>query len=68
MDKTPFLQEYNSFQPGMKVRILVGPFKEFRGKILAVNQTAQSVKIAINFFGVREVDAEYDYSQIAPDW
>lgn len=66
MDQTPFLKEDNNLRPGMKVRILVGPFKEFRGKIKEVDQTAQKVITAVNFFG-KDVEAEFDYSQIVLD-
>ena len=43
MDMTPFLKEGNNFKPGMRVRILEGAFKEFRGKILENDQTTQRV-------------------------
>jgi transcriptional antiterminator NusG len=54
------------FKPGMNVRILEGPFKEFRGKIKAVNQATKKVTTIVNFFG-KDVQAEFDYTQIAPE-
>jgi len=33
MDQTPALKESNPLKPGMKVCILEGPYKEFRGTI-----------------------------------
>ncbi len=48
----------------MQIRILQGPFKDFRGKIKEVDQSEQRVKVAVNFFG-REVMAEFSFTQIA---
>ncbi len=55
--------ENEDFKPGMKIRILEGPFKDFRGKIKEVDQAQEQVIAAINFFG-REVKAELNFSQI----
>ena len=64
MDKTPLPKEGNDFKPGMKVRILEGAFKGFRGKILENDQSTQKVIVAVNFFG-KEQDVEFTYSLIA---
>lgn len=66
MNKTPPLKEDPNFKPGMRVRILEGPFKEFRGKIIEIDQAAQTVKVSVNFFG-KDREAGFEYTQIAPD-
>ncbi len=63
MDKISSPKENHDFTPGMKVRILEGAFKEFRGKILENDISGQRVKVAVNFFG-KEREAEFTYSQI----
>jgi len=64
MDQISVLKHNDNFKPGMNVRILGGPFKEFRGKISEVNQTVQKARITVNFFG-KEMQADLNYSQIA---
>ncbi len=54
----------DQFQPGITVRILEGPFKDFIGKIQQVDQSKKRAVIAVNFF-IREVTAELSYSQMA---
>jgi len=66
MSQTPFNKESNVFRPGITVRIQEGPFKDFLGKIIEVDQSTQRVKTAVNFFG-KEIQSEFNYSQITPD-
>jgi len=64
MDKEPSSGKAGDFAPEMKVRILEGPFKDFRGTITKINPSTHKIDIAVNFFG-KEIQAEFDDSQIA---
>ncbi len=58
--------ESDKFRPGMTIRILEGPFKDFRGRVIEVNPSTQRVKTAVNFYG-KAIQSEFGYYQIAPD-
>jgi transcription termination/antitermination protein NusG len=62
MDTLP-KKDYGDFQIGMKVCILEGPFKEFRGVIKEVDQAKRGVKVAVNFFE-RERIVEFRFTQL----
>jgi transcription termination/antitermination protein NusG len=53
-------------KPGMTVRILEGPFKDFRGIITEINPNSLRLKTKVNFFG-KEIDATFNYSQVVPE-
>lgn len=56
----------HEFKPGTRVRILDGPFNDFRGKITEVDPSREHVKVAVNFFG-REVITELSFTQIVQE-
>jgi transcription antitermination factor NusG len=66
MSTTKDENQNNLLKPGMRVCILEGPYKEFRGFIREINPNTQQVKVMINFFG-KEIPAEFTYSQVVPD-
>jgi transcription termination/antitermination protein NusG len=51
-----------SFQIGDTVRIIDGPFAEFRGEIDEINQEKGKIKVLVSFFG-RETPVELDFLQ-----
>jgi transcriptional antiterminator NusG len=51
-----------SFQSGDSVRIIDGPFADFRGVIDEVNQEKGKMKVLVSFFG-RETPVELDFLQ-----
>ena len=51
-----------SFQPGDTVRIIDGPFADFRGEIDEINQEKGKIKVLVSFFG-RETPVELDFLQ-----
>lgn len=51
-----------SFQAGDSVRIIDGPFADFRGVIDEVNQEKGKMKVLVSFFG-RETPVELDFLQ-----
>ncbi len=64
MHQIPVSPKKEEFQPGMKVRILEGPFKEFNGIVREVNHSTGRAVVAVNVFG-REVVEEFGFSQMA---
>lgn len=56
----------HEFKPGTHVRILDGPFNDFRGNITEVDPSREHVKVAVNFFG-REIMVVLSYNQIAQE-
>jgi transcriptional antiterminator NusG len=66
MQSIPIDPKNGPFEPGMQVRILEGPFADFRGIIKAVDLTQEKAVVAINFF-TKEVVAEIRFSQMAQD-
>jgi transcriptional antiterminator NusG len=52
-----------SMSVGDPVRIMDGPFSDFRGTIDEINQEKGKVKVLVSFFG-REVPVELDFLQV----
>jgi len=52
-----------SFALGDTVRIIDGPFADFRGEIDEINQEKGKVKVLVSFFG-RETPVELDFLQV----
>ena len=52
-----------SLSVGDAVRIMDGPFSDFRGTIDEINQEKGKVKVLVSFFG-REVPVELDFLQV----
>jgi transcriptional antiterminator NusG len=48
---------------GDSVRIMDGPFSDFRGAIDEINQEKGKIKVLVSFFG-REVPVELDFLQV----
>ena len=51
-----------SFQPGDNVRIIDGPFADFRGVIDEINNEKGKIKVLVSMFG-RETPVEIDFLQ-----
>ena len=51
-----------SFQVGDTVRIIDGPFADFRGEIDEINQEKGKIRVLVSFFG-RETPVELDFLQ-----
>jgi transcriptional antiterminator NusG len=51
-----------SFQAGDTVRIIDGPFADFRGEIDEINPERETMKVLVSFFG-RETPVELDFLQ-----
>jgi len=51
-----------SFQMGDTVRIIDGPFADFRGEIDEINQERGKIRVLVSFFG-RETPVELDFLQ-----
>jgi len=52
-----------SLSMGDSVRIMDGPFSDFRGTIDEINQERGKIKVLVSFFG-REVPVELDFLQV----
>jgi transcriptional antiterminator NusG len=52
-----------SMAVGDTVRIMDGPFADFRGAIDEINQEKGKIKVLVSFFG-REVPVELDFLQV----
>lgn len=52
-----------SLSVGDTVRIMDGPFADFRGEIDEINQEKGKIKVLVSFFG-REVPVELDFLQV----
>lgn len=48
---------------GAAVKIIDGPFKNFEGKVLIIDEARGKVKVHVNMFG-RETPVELDFLQI----
>ncbi len=59
---SPTLKD-DEFKPGVCVRILEGPFTDFRGTIKEIDTLKEKAVVTINFFS-KEVSAEFSFSQI----
>lgn len=52
-----------TFKPGERVRIVDGPFNDFRGTVDEIDMDRAKVRIMVNFFG-RETPVELDFLQV----
>ena len=52
-----------SFKVGEKVRIIDGPFNDFRGNVSEIDMERTKVRVMVNFFG-RETPVELDFLQV----
>ncbi|MDZ4158394.1 MAG: transcription termination/antitermination protein NusG [Anaerolineaceae bacterium] len=52
-----------NFKSGERVRIVDGPFKDFRGTVSEINMARTKVRVMVNFFG-RETPVEIDFLQV----
>ena len=52
-----------SFHAGDRVRIVDGPFNDFRGTVAEINMERSKIRVMVNFFG-RETPVELDFLQV----
>jgi transcriptional antiterminator NusG len=52
-----------NFKLGERVRIVDGPFNDFRGTVAEIDMERTKVRVMVNFFG-RETPVELDYLQV----
>jgi transcriptional antiterminator NusG len=52
-----------TFKVGERVRIVDGPFNDFRGTVAEIDQDRNKVRVMVNFFG-RETPVELDFLQV----
>jgi transcriptional antiterminator NusG len=52
-----------SFKVGERVRIIDGPFNDFRGNVAEIDVERTKVRVMVNFFG-RETPVELDFLQV----
>lgn len=52
-----------SFKVGERVRIIDGPFNDFRGNVSEIDMERTKVRVLVNFFG-RETPVELDFLQV----
>jgi transcriptional antiterminator NusG len=52
-----------SFKSGERVRIIDGPFNDFRGTVSELDLERNKVRVMVNFFG-RETPVELDFLQV----
>ncbi len=52
-----------SFKPGERVRIIDGPFNDFRGMVAEIDMERSKVRVMVSFFG-RETPVELDFLQV----
>lgn len=52
-----------SFRSGERVRIVDGPFNDFRGTVSEIDMERAKVRVMVNFFG-RETPVELDFLQV----
>ena len=52
-----------SFKPGERIRIVDGPFNDFRGTVDVIDMDKAKVRVMVNFFG-RETPVELDFLQV----
>jgi transcriptional antiterminator NusG len=52
-----------SFKVGERVRIVDGPFNDFRGTVAEIDMEKSKVRVMVNFFG-RETPVELDFLQV----
>ena len=52
-----------TFKSGERVRIVDGPFNDFRGTVAEIDMERAKVRVMVNFFG-RETPVELDFLQV----
>lgn len=52
-----------TYKPGDRVRIVDGPFNDFRGVVDEINMERSKIRVMVNFFG-RETPVELDFLQV----
>jgi transcriptional antiterminator NusG len=52
-----------TFRQGERVRIVDGPFNDFRGTVAEIDMDKAKVRVMVNFFG-RETPVELDFLQV----
>lgn len=52
-----------SYKAGDRVRIIDGPFNDFRGTVDEINMERSKIRVMVNFFG-RETPVELDFLQV----
>jgi transcriptional antiterminator NusG len=52
-----------SFKVGERVRIVDGPFNDFRGTVSEIDMEKNKVRVMVSFFG-RETPVELDFLQV----
>ena len=52
-----------SYKLGDRVRIVDGPFNDFRGTVAEINMERSKIRVMVNFFG-RETPVELDFLQV----
>jgi len=52
-----------TFKPGERIRIVDGPFNDFRGTVDEIDMEKAKVRVMVNFFG-RETPVELDFLQV----
>lgn len=55
----------SKWQTGMQARITEGPFSDFIGLIMAVNEQKQKLTLQVNIFG-RDTPVEIEYNLVEP--
>ena len=52
-----------TFKPGERVRVIDGPFNDFRGTVSEIDMDRAKVTVMVSFFG-RETPVELDFLQV----
>jgi transcriptional antiterminator NusG len=52
-----------TYKPGDRVRIIDGPFNDFRGVVSEIDMERNKVRVMVSFFG-RETPVELDFLQV----
>ena len=52
-----------TYKQGDRVRIVDGPFNDFRGTVDEINMERSKIRVMVNFFG-RETPVELDFLQV----
>lgn len=52
-----------TFKPGERIRIIDGPFNDFRGTVSEIDMERAKVRVLVSFFG-RETPIELDFLQV----
>ncbi len=63
-EKSKRAQPMFEFSKGETVRVKDGPFSDFSGEIIEINEDQLKVKVLVNIFG-RETPVELEFSQVA---